>query len=132
MATFPAFSLASSDGSTVSRKDLTGQSYVIYAYPKDLTPGCTTEACDFRDNRSRLQARDLRVFGLSPNPLEKHRKFIDKYELGFPLLADPDKILLQKLGCWKEKSMYGRTYMGVERSTWLVGRTTAFSAYGAK
>ncbi|MFW5845010.1 MAG: peroxiredoxin [Planctomycetota bacterium] len=121
MTQFPDFSLESSDGGTVSRADLTGQPYVIYAYPKDLTPGCTTESCDFRDNLTRIQGQGVRLFGLSPDPLTSHARFIAKHELNFPLLADPDKRLLQALACWKEKKNDGKASMGVERSTWLVG-----------
>ncbi|MFW5830320.1 MAG: peroxiredoxin [Planctomycetota bacterium] len=121
MATFPAFSLPVTGGGTLARRDLTGSRYVIYCYPKDLTPGCTTESCDFRDNLSRLQTAGIRVFGLSPDPIAKHERFIAKHDLNFPLLSDTEHVLLEKLGVWKEKSLYGRTYMGVERSTFVVG-----------
>lgn len=121
MAKFPAFSLPGSDGSVHKSKDLKGEPYIIYFYPKDMTPGCTTEACDFRDNMSKLKRAGVKVFGVSPDPVERHNKFIDKYDLNFVLLADEDKKLIEKAGLWVEKNMYGKKMMGVLRSTFLVG-----------
>jgi peroxiredoxin Q/BCP len=121
MAKIPAFSLPGSDGKTWSSKELKGSTYVLYFYPKDSTPGCTTEACDFRDNFARLALRGVKLFGISPDSLKSHANFIAKQELTFPLLTDAEHVLAEKLGVWIEKSMYGRTYMGIDRSTFLVG-----------
>jgi peroxiredoxin Q/BCP len=121
MAKIPAFSLPGSDGKTWSAKDLKGTPYVLYFYPKDSTPGCTTEACGFRDNLARLALRGVTLLGVSPDSLKSHATFIAKQDLNFPLLADTEHVLAEKLGVWVEKSMYGRTYMGIERSTFLVG-----------
>jgi peroxiredoxin Q/BCP len=120
-ARFPAFSLAGSDGRTWTEKDLKGTTTVVYFYPKDNTSGCTTEACGFRDVHAELAGRGVRVIGVSPDPVKSHLGFIAKQSLPFPLLADVDKTLAGALGVWVEKSMYGRKYMGVERSTFLVG-----------
>lgn len=120
MTRFPAFSLKGSDGQTWKSKDLKGEPYIIYFYPKDMTPGCTTEACDFRDNMSKLKRAGVKVFGVSPDPLERHEKFIDKYDLNFVLLADEEKKLIEKAGLWVEKNMYGKKMMGVLRSTFVV------------
>ena len=121
MAKIPAFSLPGSDGQTWSSKELKGSTYVLYFYPKDSTPGCTTEACDFRDNFARLALRGVKLFGVSPDSLKSHANFIAKQELTFPLLTDEEHVLAEKLGVWIEKSMYGRKYMGIDRSTFLVG-----------
>ena len=93
---------------------------VLYFYPKDDTPGCTKEACDFRDNFRRLKPLGAEVFGISPDEMKSHVKFIDKFELPFTLLADEDHAVAEKYGTWKEKNMYGRKYMGIERSTFLI------------
>lgn len=116
----PAFELEADDGQTVSAKSLQGSKYVLYFYPKDDTPGCTTEACDFRDNMARLQGAGYRVFGVSPDSLKSHGKFRDKYELNFPLLADPDHVAAEAFGVWREKQNYGKTYLGLVRSTFVV------------
>ncbi|MBA3938242.1 MAG: thioredoxin-dependent thiol peroxidase [Planctomycetes bacterium] len=121
MAKFPAFSLSGSDGQTHSLKSLKGKTFVIYFYPKDDTPGCTTQACDFRDQLATLAKLGVPVYGVSPDSLASHAKFIAKHELTFVLLADEDHALADKLKVWGEKSMYGRTFMGIERSTFLVG-----------
>lgn len=120
MAKFPAFSLPGSDGRVHKSKDLKGQPYIIYFYPKDMTPGCTTEACDFRDNMAKLKRAGVQVLGVSPDPVDRHNKFIDKHDLNFVLLADEDKKLIEKAGLWVEKNMYGKKMMGVLRSTFLV------------
>jgi peroxiredoxin Q/BCP len=120
-ARFPAFSLAGSDGRTWTEKDLKGTTTVVYFYPKDNTSGCTVEACGFRDAHAELAERGVRVIGVSPDAVKSHLSFIAKQSLPFPLLADVDKALAGALGVWIEKSMYGRKYMGVERSTFLVG-----------
>lgn len=104
----------------MSQADLAGSPYVLFAYPKDDTSGCTTEAIDFSGLKPEFDAIGVSVVGISPDSAKKHDKFITKHELGLPLLADEEKTVLQALGVWKEKSMYGRKYMGVERSTFLV------------
>ena len=118
--TAPEFSLASSDGTIVHLLDLKGKRVALYFYPKDDTPGCTTEACNFRDNLAIIQQTGTLVFGVSPDNLKKHEKFIAKYELNFPLLSDENSVIATAFGVWKEKYMYGKKYMGIERSTFLI------------
>jgi peroxiredoxin Q/BCP len=115
---FPSFNLPDQSGEAVSLESLKGAPAVIYFYPKDDTPGCTTEACEFRDLSSSFHG--ARIIGVSPDSAKKHQKFIDKHSLGFTLLADEEKKLIEACGFWVEKSMYGKTYMGVERSTVLI------------
>lgn len=117
----PAFSLTSDSGQLVRSQDLKGQRYVLYFYPKDDTTGCTREACAFRDNLPAFGKLGVPVFGLSADDGKSHAKFVKKYNLTFPLLSDPDHALLDKYGAWVEKSMYGRTYFGIQRSTFVVG-----------
>ena len=117
----PDFSLDADDGSTVSLADLSGQTVALYFYPKDDTTGCTAQACEFRDARADYEAAGVRVIGVSPDPLKSHLKFRDKYDLPFTLLSDPDHVAAEAYGVWVEKSMYGRTYMGIERSTFVIG-----------
>ncbi len=116
----PDFTLPDQDGREVTLSSFRGRPVVLYFYPKDDTPGCTKEACAFRDARSEFEEAGAVVLGVSPDPPKAHRKFIDKYELNFPLLADPEKAVLQSYGVWKEKTMYGRTSMGVERTTLVI------------
>lgn len=118
----PRFTLADQDGQKVSLSQLEGQPVVLYFYPKDDTSGCTKEACAFRDARADYEAAGARVVGVSPDDVGSHRKFADKHGLPFTLLADPEKSVCQAYGVWKEKSMYGRTYMGVERTTFVIDR----------
>ena len=118
--TAPAFTLASTDGSTVSLKELKGKKVVLYFYPKDDTSGCTQEAIDFNGLRQEFEKAGTAILGVSPDPVKKHDKFKAKYELEFPLLSDEQKHMLEAYGVWVEKSMYGRKYMGVERSTYLI------------
>ncbi len=118
----PDFSLAASNKETISLKTFKGKLVVLYFYPKDLTSGCTTEACDFRDNLARLEKTGAVVLGISPDSLASHEKFIGKHDLNFLLLSDPEKTVLESYGVWKEKSMYGRKYMGVERTTFIIGK----------
>ena len=125
MTTMPAFSLPGSDGRTWTNQDLAGKSYVLYFYPRDNTPGCTTEACDFRDAAKDLAKAGLTVFGVSPDDLVSHQGFISKQNLNFTLLADETHALAEKLGVWIEKKNYGKTYMGIDRSTFLVGKDGA-------
>jgi peroxiredoxin Q/BCP len=117
----PDFSLAASDGRTISAAALRGQRYVLYFYPKDDTPGCTREACSFRDNLPAFGKLSVPVFGVSADTDAAHQKFVRKYTLNFPLLADPDRLLVEAVGAWVEKSMYGRKYFGIARSTFVVG-----------
>lgn len=108
------------DGQTVNLRDLKGKTVVLYFYPKDDTPGCTTQACSLRDAWPRFAGK-AEVFGVSIDPAKSHRKFIDKHSLPFPLLTDEEQKIVQAYGVWVEKSMYGKTYMGTERSTFVIG-----------
>jgi peroxiredoxin Q/BCP len=116
---FPLFQLPDQDGAIVSIQDLAGQVFLAYFYPKDDTTGCTAEACGFRDSFPRFQG--VRVIGISPDSPKSHRKFADKYDLPFTLLADESHSLADACGVWVEKSLYGRKYMGVQRASFLVG-----------
>jgi thioredoxin-dependent peroxiredoxin len=118
----PKFSLEADDETVVTPDSLAGKSAIIYFYPKDDTSGCTKEACDFRDALPRFGKIDAVVLGVSPDDLESHRKFKKKYQLPFLLLSDPDHELANAFGVWKEKSMYGRKYMGIERTTVIVDK----------
>jgi peroxiredoxin Q/BCP len=117
----PGFSLPDQDGNTVTLASLKGQRVVLYFYPKDHTPGCTQESCDFRDSFSRLEGKGVRVFGVSRDTESSHRKFKDKLGLPFPLLSDVEGRMCEAFGVWKEKSLYGRKYMGIERTTVVIG-----------
>jgi len=116
----PAFTLTADDGSKVKLSELKGSPVVLYFYPKDDTPGCTKEACAFRDRSKELKKLGAKVFGVSPDTVESHVKFRDKYELNFPLLADPEHKVAEKYGAWREKNMYGKKSMGIQRSTYLI------------
>jgi len=116
----PAFTLPDSDGNKVSLKDFKGKKVVLYFYPKDNTSGCTKEACSFRDNMPDFKKLDAVIIGVSPDSQKSHQKFRDKYELTFTLLSDEDKTVLEKYGVWQEKKMYGKTYMGVVRTTYVI------------
>ncbi|HTQ25880.1 MAG TPA: thioredoxin-dependent thiol peroxidase [Candidatus Binataceae bacterium] len=119
----PPFELPDAGGATVSLKELLGRgNLVLYFYPKDMTPGCTTEACDFRDVAARLRAAGAQVVGVSADSPESHRKFIDKHELSFPLLSDPGNRVTRLYGVYKKKSLYGREFMGIERTTFVIDR----------
>ena len=115
----PDFEVIDQDGRTVSSKDLIGRKTVIYFYPKDNTSGCTAEACSLRDNYDALQAKGYNVVGVSKDSAASHRKFADKYELPFTLLADTSTQMLQTFGAWGEKKMYGKTVMGTIRKTFI-------------
>lgn len=119
-ATAPEFSLADDRGQNVTLKQFRGKPVVLYFYPKDDTPGCTKEACAFRDRQADLQAAGAVVLGVSPDGVESHGKFRDKFDLNFPLLADVDHSLAESYGAWREKNMYGKKSMGVVRSTFLI------------
>lgn len=116
----PDFSLPAGDGSTVSLKDLRGKKVILYFYPKDNTSGCTKEACAFRDSISRVEKKGGVVIGISVDSAESHRKFADKFDLPFTLGSDEKKEVVKKYGVWKEKSMYGRKFLGIERSTFVI------------
>jgi peroxiredoxin Q/BCP len=116
----PDFSANDDQGDTISLKEFRGKNVVLYFYPKDDTTGCTKEACDFRDNLARVKRKGAIVLGVSPDSEKKHAKFKTKYDLTFPLIADEDKAIINEYGVWKEKSMYGREYMGVERTTFII------------
>jgi thioredoxin-dependent peroxiredoxin len=116
----PAFSLPASTGEKVALKDYAGKKLVLYFYPKDDTPGCTTEAKDFRDAAAKLKKLGVSVLGVSKDSVEKHCKFIDKYELNFPLLSDADGKVIEAYGAWGEKNMYGKKSMGIVRTTVLI------------
>jgi thioredoxin-dependent peroxiredoxin len=116
----PSFSLPATGGRTISLADFVGKKVVLYFYPKDDTSGCTKEAIAFNGLRDRFEAVGAVVLGVSPDGVKSHEKFQAKYELGFPLLADEEKAMLEAYGVWVEKSMYGRKYMGVERTTFLI------------
>ncbi len=118
----PSFSLPDETGSIVSSASLAGKPYVIYFYPKDDTPGCTKEACDFRDNLRAFNTQKVRVLGVSPDDPKRHAKFKQKYELPFTLLSDTEKQLIGAYGIWIKKLNYGREYMGVQRSTFIVDK----------
>jgi peroxiredoxin Q/BCP len=118
--TAPGFSLPADDGSVVSLEQFRGNKVVLYFYPKDNTSGCTTQACDLRDTLPRIDERGAVVLGVSPDSLVSHEKFRDKFQLNFPLLSDPDHQVAEAYGVWKEKSMYGRKYWGIERSTFII------------
>ena len=116
----PDFTLPADDGTQVKLSDLRGQKVVLYFYPKDDTPGCTTQACDLRDASPVMADEGAAVLGVSPDPIQSHEKFRDKFQLNFPLLSDEDHQVAEAYGVWKEKSMYGRKFWGIERSTFIL------------
>lgn len=116
----PDFTLQDQDGQTHSLQALRGRKVVVYFYPKDNTPGCTKQACSFRDQFAELTARGVVVLGISPDSTASHRKFADKHQLPFTLLADPDHQVAEAFGAWGEKTLYGRKFMGLMRSTFLI------------
>ncbi len=117
----PAFTLASDKGGKVSLQDFAGRPLVLYFYPKDDTPGCTKEACSFRDRGAEIRKLGAEVVGVSPDSTASHGKFRDKYHLDFPLLADSGHKVAELYGAWREKNMYGKKTMGIQRSTYLIG-----------
>ena len=119
--TLPKFDLATSGGGRLSSSSLKGRRAVLYFYPKDDTTGCTLEAREFTKLLPQFARKDVAVYGVSPDSEKSHDRFTAKCDIGFPLISDPDKALCEAFGVWVEKSMYGRKYMGVERSTFLVG-----------
>ena len=118
----PSFKLPSSTGETIDLKDYAGKNVVLYFYPKADTPGCTKEACGFRDAIASYKKLGVPVFGISPDPVEDVKKFADKFNLNFPLLADADHRVTEAFGCWGPKQLFGKTIMGATRNTYIVGK----------
>jgi len=116
----PDFELPTGDGGTLSLKEMKGKKVILYFYPKDNTSGCTKEACSFRDDVSKFRKKGAVIVGVSIDSVASHKNFAEKYALPFPLASDEKKELVKKYGVWKEKSMYGRKYMGVERTTFVI------------
>jgi peroxiredoxin Q/BCP len=116
----PAFTLTADDGAKVRLSEFKGRPVVLYFYPKDATPGCTREACAFRDQQTTFKKLGAVVLGVSADSIESHGRFRDKYRLNFPLLADTDHAVAEKYGAWREKNMYGKKSMGIQRSTFLI------------
>ncbi|MFT5387033.1 MAG: peroxiredoxin Q/BCP [Candidatus Omnitrophota bacterium] len=116
----PTFTLPASNGEKVKLADLSNKIVVLYFYPKNDTPGCTTQACGFRDGIKKIEKADAIVLGVSPDTVIKHNKFIDKYDLPFLLLSDEEHKVSEKYGVWVEKNMYGRKYMGIARTTFII------------
>jgi peroxiredoxin Q/BCP len=116
----PDFTVLNDEGQKVKLSDFKGKKVVLYFYPKDDTPGCTKEACAFRDGIDEIKAHGAVVIGVSADAVESHKKFKKKFDLNFPLLADTDKKIVEAYGTWKEKSMYGKKYMGIERTTFVI------------
>lgn len=119
----PAFTANNQNGESVSLTDFTGKKVILYFYPKDNTPGCTAEACDFRDHYQSLTSKGFEVIGVSTDDEKSHKKFEAKFELPFTLIADTEKDIVEKYGVWVEKSMYGKKYMGTDRKTFLIDET---------
>ena len=117
----PPFTVATSGGGKISLSDYLGRNVILYFYPKDDTPGCTKEACAFRDHFAEFKKKGAVVFGVSPDPVKSHDKFVEKFKLPFTLLADEDKKIVEAYGVWGEKSFMGRKYLGVYRVTFLIG-----------
>lgn len=118
----PNFKLKDQNGKVISLDSLKGKNVVLYFYPKDNTSGCTTEACNFRDEFPKFSKLDAIILGVSPDSVESHKKFAEKYNLPFSLLSDEKKEVLEKYGVWQEKSMYGKKYMGVVRTTYIIDK----------
>jgi len=119
----PDFTLRSDRGKSVTLHELRGHPVVLYFYPRDDTSGCTREACAFRDRKAEIEAHGARLLGVSPDSVESHGAFRDKYELNFPLLADPGHKVAERYGAWREKNMYGKKTLGIQRSTFLIDGT---------
>lgn len=117
----PEFRGKTLDGE-ITHEDLAGENAIVYFYPRDNTPGCTTEACDFRDNIENFKKAGIKIYGVSTDSLESHKKFADKYDLNFPLISDEDASICKAFDIWIKKSMYGREYMGTNRTTFFIGK----------
>ncbi|WLR51277.1 thioredoxin-dependent thiol peroxidase [Bacillus tianshenii] len=118
----PDFTMPASNGEDVSLSDFKGKNVVLYFYPKDMTPGCTTQACDFRDKHESFGELDAVILGVSPDPIDRHHKFIEKHDLPFLLLADEDHKLAEEYGVWQLKKNFGKEYMGIVRSTFIIDK----------
>jgi thioredoxin-dependent peroxiredoxin len=118
----PKFTAKNQNGDTISLSDFAGKDVILYFYPKDDTPGCTAEACDFRDNYQSLQKQGFNVIGVSTDDEASHKKFVNKYQLPFTLISDTDKSIVEAYGVWVEKNMYGKKYMGTARKTFLIDK----------
>jgi thioredoxin-dependent peroxiredoxin len=118
----PDFVLQANNGDNVTLSSFKGTNVVLYFYPKDMTPGCTTEACDFRDQIQQFNELDAVILGISPDPVDRHQKFVDKYGLPFLLLADTEHQVAEDYGVWKLKKNFGKEYMGIERSTFIIDK----------
>jgi len=118
----PEFNLKANNGQDVSLTDFKGKNIILYFYPKDMTPGCTTEACDFRDQHEKFEELNAVILGISPDPVSRHEKFIEKHGLPFLLLADENHEAAEKYDVWKLKKNFGKEYMGIERSTFLINK----------
>ncbi|MBC8054439.1 MAG: thioredoxin-dependent thiol peroxidase [Sphingobacteriaceae bacterium] len=116
----PKFTAKDQNGNTVALDDFTGKDVILYFYPKDDTPGCTAEACDFRDNYQSLQQQGFTVIGVSTDDEKSHQKFVNKYQLPFTLISDTEKSIVEAYGVWIEKNMYGKKYMGTARKTFII------------
>lgn len=116
----PDFTLPNQDGEDITLSDFRGKNIVLYFYPKDMTPGCTTQACDFRDQYEVFKDLNTVILGISPDPIERHQKFIAKHDLPFPLLADTKQAVSEMYDVWKLKKMFGKEYYGIERSTFII------------
>lgn len=116
----PKFEVKDQDGNTISSEKLLGKKWVIYFYPKDMTPGCTIQACNIRDNYEALKQHDIQIFGVSMDTETKHKRFVEKYKLPFPLIVDTDKNLIEAFGIWGPKKFLGRTFNGIHRNTFIV------------
>lgn len=119
----PAFTAVDDKGEKISLKDYAGKKVVLYFYPKDMTPGCTTEACDFQENLTKIKRNGAVVIGVSKDSVARHEKFKGKYDLKFPLISDEDGKVCEKFGVWQLKKLYGKEYMGIVRATFLIGET---------
>ncbi len=128
----PSFTLATDEGTKLSLKDFKGTKVVLYFYPKDMTPGCITQACGFRDSATGFKKKKTVILGISKDSVESHGKFRDKHQLNFPLLSDPDGKTCEAYGVWKEKSLYGRKFMGIVRSTFVIGPDGKFTKIFSK
>lgn len=116
----PEINSKDQNGNSIKLSDFLGKKVALYFYPKDNTPGCTEQACNLRDNEMQLKAKGIQVIGVSADDEKSHKKFIEKFELPFPLIADTDKKVVEDYGVWVEKSMYGKKYMGIARTTFLI------------